>query len=334
VRQSEFTSEPKDYINAAYLARLAKTGQQLAVVHSDALARIEAEFGVDRYTVLAIFGRETAFGAYTPKYDAITVLATQAWTGRRKDMFREEFLYALKLLEKGVPRQKMRASWAGAMGLTQFMPSEFFLHVHGMSEDGVANLFESVPDALASAARQLRDKGWRRGQTWGYEVVIPPTSDCSLEGPPGIRPLQQWAALGYRRTGGRAFPPAMLGETAYLMSPAGAHGPSFLALENYQVIRRYNTSDLYATFVGNLADRIAGGGDFHTPWKPIGPQRTTLIRGIQQGLKARGYEIDIIDGFIGSNTRRQLGRYQKDNGLKVDCWPSDAVFSHLQKRPG
>src|SRR5690606_4183075 len=237
VRQSEFTSEPREYIDAAYLARLARTGRQLAVTHREALDRIEAEFGVDRYIVLAIFGRETAFGAYTPKHDAITVLATQAWTGRRKDMFREEFPYALKLLEKGVPRQKMRASWAGAMGLTQFMPSEFFLHVHGMSEDGVADLFSSVPDALASAARQLRDKGWRRGQTWGYEVVIPPTSDCSLEGPPGLRPLREWVALGFRRTGGRTFPREMLDEHAYLMSPAGTHGPSFLVLENYQVIR-------------------------------------------------------------------------------------------------
>ncbi|CFX29062.1 Lytic murein transglycosylase [Candidatus Filomicrobium marinum] len=334
VRQSEFTSEPSDYIDAAYLARLANTGQRLASEHKAALDRIEQEFGVDRYSVLAIFGRETAFGAYTPKYDAITVLATQAWTGRRKEMFRDEFLYALKLLEKGVPRNKMRASWAGAMGLTQFMPSEFFAHVHDMGGDGYADLFDSVPDALASAARQLKNKGWQRGQTWGYEVAIPETSDCSLEGPPGLRPLREWVALGYRRTGGREFPDAMLNENAYLMSPAGAHGPSFLALENFQVIRRYNTSDLYATFVGNLADRIAGGGDFHTRWEAIGPQRTALIRGIQQGLKDRGYGIETVDGFIGSNTRRQVGRYQKDNGLRVDCWPSDAVLNHLQKTSG
>lgn len=334
VRQSEFTSEPQDYIDAEYLARLAKTGQQLAAKHKSALDRIEAEFGVDRYSVLAIFGRETAFGAYTPKHDAIRVLATQAWTGRRQDLFREELLHALKLLELGVPRGKMRASWAGAMGLTQFMPSEFFAHASGTGGKGFADLFNSVPDALASAARQLRDKGWQRGQTWGYEVEIPATSDCSLGGPPGIRPVRDWVELGFRRTGGRAFPADILSVNAYLMSPAGAHGPSFLALENFQVIRRYNTSDLYATFVGNLADRIAGGGDFHTPWKPIGPQRTTLIKSIQQGLKDRGYEIEIVDGFIGSNTRRQVGLYQKKNSLEVDCWPSEAVLAHLQRTNG
>lgn len=334
VRQSEFTSAPSDYLDAAYLARLARTGRQLAAKYKASLDYIEEKFGVDRYSVLAIFGRETAFGAYKPKHDAIQVLATQAWTGRRKELFREELLYALKLLEKGVPRKKMRASWAGAMGLTQFMPSEFFIHAHHMGGDGYADLFESVPDALASAARQLKNKGWKRGHPWGYEVEIPPTSDCALEGPPGARSIRDWIKLGFRRTGGRAFPREILGEKAYLMSPAGAHGPSFLALENFRVIRRYNTSDLYATFVGNLADRIAGGGDFHTPWKPIGPQRTTLVRSIQQALKERGYEIEVIDGFIGSNTRRQVGLYQRNNGLKVDCWPSEAVLAHLQRGRG
>jgi len=332
VRQSEFTAEPKDYIDAAYLARLAETGRQLVVTHKQALDRIEQEYGVDRYSLLAIFGRETAFGAYTPKHDAIEVLATQAWTGRRKELFREELLYALKLLEKGVPRNKMRASWAGAMGLTQFMPSEFFKHTDDTRGGSYSDLFASVPYALASAARQLHAKGWKRGHKWGYEIVIPPTSDCSLEGPPGSRPVREWIKLGFRRTGGKEFPRHVLDESAYLMSPAGAHGPSFLALENFQVIRRYNTSDLYATFVGNLADRIAGGGDFVTPWKPIGQQRTNLIKSIQKGLKDKGYPIEIIDGFIGSNTRRQIGHYQKANGLAVDCWPSDEVLAHLQGR--
>jgi hypothetical protein len=146
--------------------------------------------------------------------------------------------------------------------------------------------------------------------------------------------MREWVALGFKRAGGRAFPANVMDKKAYLMSPAGAHGPSFLVLENFQVIRRYNTSDLYATFVGNLADRIAGGGDFHTPWKSIGPQRTKLIRAIQQGLIERGYAIEIVDGFIGSNTRRQVGLYQKKNGLEVDCWPSEAVLDHLRETAG
>ncbi len=329
-KQAEFTRPPEKYLDARYLARLAKRGRVLAKRYDKDLTTIEREFGVDRYSVLAIFGRETAFGSYTPKHDAIRVLATQAYLGRRKEKFRQELLFALKLLQKGVPRSKMRASWAGAMGLTQFLPSEFFQHTHDMGDDGYADLFSSVPDALASAARQLKNKGWVRGQTWGYEIIIPTSSDCSLEGPPGMRPLRSWIKDGYRRVKNKKFPTHVLDAPAYLMSPAGTYGPSFLVLENFQVIRRYNTSDLYATFVGNLADRIAGGGDFVTKWKNIGRQRTEIIRGVQQGLMDAGYDIKIVDGFIGSGTRRQVGLYQKANGLRIDCWPGPSTLKHLR----
>lgn len=330
VRQAEFTRAPSEYLDKGYLARLGNTGRRLALQYKSDLDAIEAKFGVDRAIVLAIFGRETAFGAYTPKHDAIRVLATQAWTGRRKERFRNEFLYALKLLEKGVPRKKMRASWAGAMGLTQFLPSEFFSHTHDVSGDGYADLFDSVPDALASAARQLQNHGWVRGLEWGYEVVIPPSADCAFEGPDGSRTFAEWRRLGFTRVGQRPWPEDLAERQAYLMSPAGAHGPAFLVTDNFKALRAYNTSDLYATFVGNLADRIRGGGDFVTPWKDIGPQRTAVIRATQTGLKARGYPITVIDGFIGSNTRREAGRFQRAAGMSVDCWPSAAIVERLQ----
>lgn len=330
VGQAEFTREPRDYLNATTLDRLAGQGRALERTHRAALAEIERKYGVDRYSVLAIWGRETAFGTYKLPHDAIRVLATQAYLGRRKEMFRAELILAIKMLDDGIPRAKMRASWAGAIGQTQFLPSEFYSHARDHDGDGRPDLVDSIDDALASAARQLQAKGWVRGRTWGYEVVIPPAADCSLEGPAGARPIREWVALGFRRAGGKPFAPEVMDDDAYLMSPAGAHGPSFLALENFQVIRRYNTSDLYATFVGNLADRIAGGGDFLTPWKPIGPQRTAIIRGVQQGLQKAGYPVDKIDGFIGSNTRRLVGTYQKAAGLAVDCWPSETVLQKLQ----
>lgn len=330
--QAEFTREPRDYLNALYLDKLAAQGRELIRRHRSALDRIEQTYGVDRYSVVAIWGRETAFGTYKLPHDAIRVLATQAYMGRRKDMFRKELVLALKMLEDGIPRAKMRASWAGAIGQTQFLPSEFYAHARDHDSDGLADLFDSVPDALASAARQLQAKGWVRGRTWGYEVVIPPSSDCSLEGPPNIRTIAEWQKLGFRRVGGKPFPAEVGQDQAYLMSPAGAHGPSFLALENFQVIRRYNTSDLYATFVGNLADRMAGGGDFATPWRPIGPQRTALIRGIQEGLQQAGYPVEKVDGFIGSETRRLVGVFQKKSGLAVDCWPNEATLKKLSAR--
>jgi lytic murein transglycosylase len=331
--QAEFTRAPSEYLDKAYLMRLAADGKVLLAKHQATLEKIERDIGVDRYSVLAIWGRETAYGAHKEGHDAIRVLATLAYVGRRKDLFRTELLAALRMLQAGVPRAKMRSSWAGAMGLTQFMPSEYFTHAHDLDGDGDTDIFNSIPDALASAARQLKGKGWVPGQTWGYEVRLSPRTDCSLEGPTQARPIAEWAKLGVMRARGRPWTEKELSLEAYLMSPAGGYGPSFLVLENYKVIRLYNMSDLYAVFVGHLADRIAGGGDFETPWGGVAPQKTRTISEIQERLKAQGYEVEKIDGKVGSNTRKLIGTYQRTNKLKVDCWPTDAVLAHLRASP-
>jgi lytic murein transglycosylase len=329
--QAEFTRAPAEYLDRAYLMRLAATGRDLAAKHKATLEKIERELGVDRYSVLAIWGRETAFGHHKLPHDAINVVATQAYLGRRKDMFRIELIAALKMLESGVPRSLMRASWAGAMGLTQFMPSEYFKHAHDLDGDGKTDIWHSVPDALASAASQLKGKGWVAGQTWGYEVKLTRGADCGFEGPTQERPISEWAKLGLKRANGKPWTEAQLALNAYMMSPAGGYGPSFLVLENYKVIRRYNMSDLYAVFVGNLADRIAGGGDFLTPWGGTGPQKTRNIEEIQERLRALGYDVEKIDGKVGSNTRKVIGQYERASNLNVDCWPSDAVLDHVRK---
>lgn len=329
--QAEFTRAPADYLDRAYLMRLAATGRDLLVKHKATLERIERELGVDRYSVLAIWGRETAFGHHKLPHDAITAVATQAYLGRRKELFRTELIAALRMLEAGIPRARMRSSWAGAMGLTQFMPSEYFVHAHDLDGDGKADIWTSVPDALASAASQLKGKGWVAGQTWGYEVKLTREADCGYEGPTQARTIADWARLGLKRANGRPWTEQQLALEAYLMSPAGGYGPSFLVLENYKVIRRYNMSDLYAVFVGHLADRIAGAGDFVTPWGGTGPQKTSNIEEIQTRLTSLGYDVEKIDGKVGSNTRKVIGLYERANNLKVDCWPSDAVLDHMRR---
>lgn len=328
--QAEFTRPPGEYLDKVYLGKLAAEGRTLLVQHKTTLDKIEQKLGVDRYSVLAIWGRETAYGKHKLPHDAIRVIATQAYLGRRKDMFRKELVAALRMLEAGVPRSDMRASWAGAMGLTQFMPSEYFVHAEDLTGDGKTDIFRSVPDALASAAKQLAGKGWVRGQIWGREVVVPAAADCSFEGPTQARALSEWVKLGFQPAAGGQFPKAELGNEAYLMMPAGGYGPAFLVYENFKVIRRYNTSDLYAVFVGNLADRIAGGGDFRTPFGGTGGQQTRVIEEIQRRLKDQGADVEKIDGKIGSNTRKVIGAYQRANRLKVDCWPSDAVLAHMK----
>lgn len=331
--QAEFTRPPSAYINRAYIMRLAQTGQRLERKHRATLEKIEQDYGVDRYSLLAIWGRETAFGQHKLRHDAIRVLATLAYAGRRAELFRAELLAALQLLEQGVPRKKMRSSWAGAMGLTQFMPSEFASFAKDFDGDGTANVFDSVPDALASAAAQLAGKGWVRGLTWGYEVQVPERADCGFEGPAQERSIAHWIDLGFQRVAGRRWPTDVRDKTAYLMMPGGAYGPAFLVTENFKVIRRYNMSDLYAVFVGHLADRIRGGGDFVTPWTSDAKQRSDIIAAIQSQLQNAGYPVSVVDGKIGSNTRHMVGLYQRLHGHPVDCWPSQKVLGQLKARP-
>lgn len=329
--QAEFTKPPQTYINRTQLTRLAAAGRALQGEHAETLKKIEREIGVEAEAVLAIWGRETAFGAHTLPHSAIRALATQAYLGRRKDMFRNELLHALRLIDDGaITLEAMRSSWAGAVGLPQLMPSEFDRWAYDLDGDGRKDIWNSIPDALATIARQLQGKGWVKGQTWGYEVRQPASVDCALEGPENSRPLSEWMALGVTRAFDRRFPPSQHAAEAYLMMPGGAYGPAFLVLENYRVIRRYNMSDLYAVFVGNLADRIAGGGDFEAPWQNIAQLPEKDVEEIQRRLKSLGYGIDKVDGKVGSNTRWQIGSYQRNQRIKVDCWPTAGLLKQMR----
>ncbi len=329
--QAEFVRPPQDYLNRSQIAQLATNGKAFLAKHVPWLERIEQEIGVERHVVMGIWGRETAYGTHKLPHYAIRVLATQAWLGRRKELFRKELIAGLKMLEdKHITVETMRSSWAGALGLPQFMPSEYDIHAYDLDRDGKKDIWNSVPDALASAAKQLKSKGWILGLPWGFEVTLPAKVDCALEGPGDARSLGEWAKLGVTQTGGKPFPDKLRDQPAYLMSPGGTHGPMFLATENFKVIRAYNTSDLYAVFVGHLGDRIAGGGDFVTPWRGIGQLPTAEIEETQQRLKERGFAIGLIDGKIGSNTRKQIGLFQRASGMAVDCWPGSATLARLR----
>jgi lytic murein transglycosylase len=329
--QAEFTKTPAEYLSTTRLESLAAQGRTLMVRHRQELEQIEREIGVQRQVVLAIWGRETAYGSHRSSHYAIRALATQAYLGRRKEMFRVELMHALKMLEEGVlSREAMNSSWAGAMGLTQFMPSEYFTVAYDLDRDGRKDIWHSVPDSLASAANQLREKGWVPGQTWGYEVRFPKGVACLQEGPQHARPLREWIERGAAWVAGRGFPAEALDAQAFILTPGGAHGPTFLVLENFLVIKRYNMSDLYALFVGNLADRIAGGGGFAVPWGKVTQLSAKGIEEIQTHLQTLGHPIAKIDGKAGMNTRSLIGAYQQASGLKVDCWPSEAMRRHLR----
>jgi len=329
--QAEFVQTPADYIREGTIDRLAARGRTISDFYRDAFSRIESEFGVDPNILLAIFGRETDFGHVGTTYNAIRVLATQSYLGKRKEKFLTEFLSALKILDQGaIKLADMRSSWAGAMGLMQFMPSDYFKYAVDLDGDGRADIWHSVPDALASTAKELADKGWKRGVRWAYEVHPPQNVDCTIGVPENTATIGEWLKRGYVPAYGRKISEAERAEPASLLQPAGLYGPSFLTTKNYYAIKEYNFSDLYVLFVGHLADRLAGGKPFETPWGKVAQLPTRDLDRMQHILTDRGFYHDKIDGKAGMKTRSALGEYQKRNGLKVDCWPTAAVLTNME----
>ena len=328
--QAEFVQVPADYIKEASIARLAGEGQKLMQQYRPALDAIEQRFGVPATVVLAIWGRETDYGRYTLPYDALRVLATQAYVGRRKDQYRTEFILALKILGEGVvTRKDMRASWAGATGLTQFLPSEFYKHGVDLDGDGRVDIWHSVPDALGSAAQQLVNKGWQSGLRWAYEVLPPANVDCTMGVPEVTKPIGEWLRAGFTPARGQRLSANEQAQPASLLQPEGIYGPAFLTTKNYFVIKEYNFSDLYVLFVGHLSDRMKSPQPFATRWSASTQLRTADVEAMQQGLTRIGLYKDKIDGKAGMLTRAALGAYQKSAGLKVDCWPSEAVLRSI-----
>jgi lytic murein transglycosylase len=329
--QAEFVQTPAQYLREPTFDRLAARGRQLAAQHRDTLARIEKEFGVPGHVVLAIWARETDYGGYSLPLDAIRTLATQAYVGKRKEFFGNEFLQALKMLQDGVPRADMRSSWGGALGLTQFLPSEFYKYAVDFDGDGRADIWHSVPDALASAAKQLAGKGWQPSKPWAIEVRVPAAIDCTIAQPSEVLRIGEWLKRGLLPAYGRKLTDDELATEASLLMPEGTYGPAFLTPKNYYVIKDYNFSDLYVLFVGHLSDRIAGGRAFETPWSQNAQLKSKDVEQMQSRLTALDLYKDKIDGKAGMLTRAALGAYQKANGLKVDCWPTAAVLAHMRR---
>jgi lytic murein transglycosylase len=320
--QAEFVQVPADYLKEASIARLAGTGREIRQQHRATLDSIEREFGVPGTIILAIWARETDFGRFKPTYNAIRTLATQAYVGRRKEQLRQEFVAALKMVQDGYGSLQMRSSWAGAMGLTQLLPSEFYKNAIDFDRDGRIDIFNSVPDALAITAKQLLSKGWQAGLRWAYEVRAPRETDCTQGVPEITRPIGEWLKAGFAPARDVRLSAQEQAQPASLLQPEGIYGPAFLTTKNYFVIKEYNFSDLYVLFVGHLADRITSPQGFETPWSATQQMRTVDVETMQKHLTRMGLYKDKIDGKAGMQTRAALGAFQKQARLKVDCWPN------------
>ena len=329
-KQAEFGS-PARYFSRDRLESLAAAGRRMAGRHARALARAEAATGVPGRIILAIWGRESGFGRAAMRHDAFEVLGTRAFMSRRADFFARELIAALGIAEAGVaPGKRLRSSWAGALGQPQFLPTRYLRFGRDGDGDGRVDIWGSQADTIASIAAYLQHHGWVRGRDWGFEVSLPASVSCTLEGPDQGRPIAEWEKMGIRRVSGRPFPAHERGEVGYLLMPAGRKGPAFIATPNFLVLKAYNESDLYALFVGHLGDRIAYGlGDFRGRWRRIDRLTRAEVAGIQRALEGLGHDVGGVDGLAGYKTRRSIGRWQEANGRKPACFPDNDVKKAL-----
>ncbi|MFN0264684.1 lytic murein transglycosylase [Tepidamorphus sp. 3E244] len=329
-KQAEFVKPIWEYLSTAVSDQRVSTGREKFAAYRSTIANIEQRFGVEGNVVLAIWGMETNYGGYMGKNNAVRALATLAYHNYRGDFFRNELINALVILEQGhTQARNMEGSWAGAMGHTQFMPSSFMKYAADYDGDGHKDIWNKVPDALASTANYLKSFGWRTGETWGYEVDLPPGFNYALADEKTERTLGEWRKLGITRTRGREFPRPS--DRATLVVPAGARGPAFLMLPNFGVIKRYNNATAYALGVGHLADRIIGGGPFEKSWPEGEPGMSRKdTEEMQRLLTRRGFDAGKPDGKAGPSTRAAVRAYQKARGIVADGYPSHAILKQLR----
>jgi lytic murein transglycosylase len=329
--QPEFKTPIWDYLAVLVDDQRIADGRAKLAEWSAVLAEVEAKFGVDRHTVVAVWGVESDYGKTAGGRPLVRSLATVSCFGGRQRYFRGELIAALRILQSGdVQPEALTGSWAGAFGQTQFMPSTFQSTAVDFDGDGRRDIVGSVPDALGSTANFLKRAGWAAGQPWGYEVRPP----ANYRGPSGRRtrhPLAEWRSLGIRQVDGGALTGS--GQAALLL-PAGAGGPAFLVFGNFNAIYSYNAAESYALAIAHLSDRLRGGGAFRAAWPTDDPGLSRAERReVQERLLARGYDIGAADGAIGPRTRAAISAFQASAGLPADGRAGQRVLNALRAAP-
>jgi lytic murein transglycosylase len=323
-RQPEYNRPAGDYVNSFASPHNVREGRRKEMQWRDTLGAIERTFQVERWAILAIWGLETSYGTLKDKWDAIRSLSTLAFAEYRHPFFRNELLTALQIIQEGyIARERFVSSWTGAMGQTQFMPSSFMDHAVDFDGDGKRDIWFTVPDALASAANYLAKAGWKYGMPWGFEATVPTDFDLMRS----QASFADWAKLGVRRADGKPFPATGDG---ILFFPAGLPGPAFVVTPNFDVIKAYNDSDVYALAVGRLSDLMQGGARLQTPW----PKRATQLPrdariALQRKLAALGYDQRRFSAHIDFKMRDFVRAEQKKHGLVPDGHPNATLLDRM-----
>jgi membrane-bound lytic murein transglycosylase B len=329
--QPEFTRTVWDYLDRTVTAQRVAAGQDKLQQFRGEADAAASRYGVPSSIVVAIWGMESNYGSNYGNTPTIDALATLGFDGRRADWARSELLAALKILDnRDIDREHLVGSWAGAMGQTQFLPSNFLAYAVDADGDGRRDIWGSMADVMASTANFLARAGWQAGQPWGAEVRLPAGFDYGRADTAVRQSTAQWAAEGLQALDGQPLPELA---DATILLPAGARGPAFLVGPNFRAILRYNNSTSYALAVGLLAQRLAGGPDVQSPWpRDLAALSRSQMVELQTALNARGFASGAPDGVMGPATRDGVRRYQRSVGLPADGYPSVELLERLQQR--
>jgi lytic murein transglycosylase len=328
--QAEFSKPIWEYLDSAVSDTRISNGRAGLDRHHATLTRIEAQFGVEKEIVTAIWGLETSFGTYRGSDHTIRSLATLAFDARRAQFFETQLIAALQIIQAGdVSPGHMLGSWAGAMGHTQFMPTSYLDHAVDFDGDGRRDIWSDDPtDALASAAAYLARHGWTKGQPWGVEVRLPEGFDFATAKRDYTLLPSDWAARGVVGRDGQPVPDH--GQAAILL-PAGGQGVALMIFDNFRVIEAYNGADAYVIGIGHLSDRLAGHAPFYGDW-PRGDRVLSFTekKELQSRLTEAGFDTQGIDGRTGPNTTNAVRAFQIAQGLVPDGYASLRLLERLR----
>jgi len=328
--QPEFTKSVWDYLDILVSdARLAK-GKEVLAKYKPQFDAMEKAYGVDRNIIAAFWGIESNYSTQIGDRSVLQSTATLSCIGRRQAYFKDEFLAALEILNHGdLTPEQMHGSWAGAFGATQFMPTVYKRYAVDADGDGRRDVVDDPADVISSTANNLKKDGWQTGQPWGYEVSVPKDFNYMLADRSKPMTMAQWDHLGVKRATNQPYPhPA---DKAYLLAPAGSEGPSFLMLQNFRVILKYNPAEAYALAVGHFADRLRGGQPFVQPWPRQERELSKAERlELQQLLAQRGFYKGTPDGQFGGETRQALRSFQASIGAPADGFATANVLEQLR----
>ena len=328
--QIEFTRTFLTYLGKCVTDDRIERGRKLLAEHRILLDKIYAQYHVPPRYIVALWGVETNFGDNMGSFFVIEALVNLAYDQRRSSFFRSQLIDALEIIDNGhISHDTMQGSWAGAMGQMQFMPSTFVKYAIDFTGDGRKDIWHSLPDAFGSAANYLSNIGWRTGQLWGREVLLPDDFDLMLATISIRKTVASWSALGVRRANGSALPRVNMEGSIVL--PQGHKGPAFLVYDNFRIILEWNRSINYAFCVGYLADRLIGMPEIANGKNADNePLSRFEIKEIQWHLNFLGFEAGSVDGLLGPNTKAAVRAFQVEHSLPPDGYPTIGLLSFLR----